>query len=100
MSSLRSDKVSVAQVSGLKDEIDNYLEQNQEPDFFEDEFLYDQLDLSSDAEDDDDEDDDDDDDDDLSSGSDLDDDDEQCVALLSPCLSHERHVLMWSLSVC
>ena len=45
---LRNDKVTCAQVAGLKDDIEMYIEQNQEPDFFEDEFLYDELDLAAD----------------------------------------------------
>ncbi len=45
------------QIADIKDDVDLYVEQNQEPDFFEDEFLYDSLDLTV-ADDDDEEDDD------------------------------------------
>jgi CCR4-NOT transcription complex subunit 3 len=52
MDALRSDKVSMQEVEDIRDDIETYVEQNQDPDFFEDEFLYDGLNL--DAEDSDD----------------------------------------------
>ena len=49
--SLRNDRVNIEQVADIQDDVDMYVEQNQEPDFFEDEFLYDQLDLTTAADD-------------------------------------------------
>lgn len=40
---LQHDKVTSAQVQAIKDDVEIYIEQCQEPDFFEDEFLYDNL---------------------------------------------------------
>ena len=43
INALQHDKVTVAQVIAIKDDVEVYVDQCQEPDFFEDEFLYDNL---------------------------------------------------------
>jgi len=40
---LDNDQVSTAQVKEIQEDIDNYIENNQEPDFFENEYIYDDI---------------------------------------------------------
>ena len=41
---LDNTQVEVTQIKDIKEDIDNYIENSQEPDFFENEYIYDDID--------------------------------------------------------